>query len=510
MVIGLRTRKYYSSFKKVEMFCKMSSDGLIIAEINDKITVTEFIKDLSCKFNVYCIEYNDLVKSDLNLKSLFTTPEIIIVYGVIYNAKDIVTNLNYNRNWFLKLNLKIVFILPSFVVDELIEYSANFWSCVALHEKFNSEFNCIIKPRFIDTIYNSVEPIIKKNMSVNSIIFNVWGKSIYIKKGDYDILEDFLDNIYKHTDKSSILGNLNKFLKFMQLCYYNAMFKYVILCGKFILDKRDLISQFDNVDKFVFFELYANSNFYLRDYNTSLNFLNQLMQLYNDNESLFKKKSVPAYLNNLGVLLILTRNYDIALSALNIAYSDNSLYAGWILYNLSLLSYIIDDYKNASYYISEAIKHISDIDSKGYVITKETYGVLEAYIKVNLGDIVNAEKIISNNLYLLRQKLDEFQLSILEAHYVYSLVYLYKGELSKALICAQKSLQIAIALKYEEVKPCICELIGEIYYEQNIYPQAKKYLIKALKKNNNNEYFIQDVSNWIQDAIFRCNTEIHK
>lgn len=502
----MRTDKYKNALLKIVTFCKATSNGLIVAEINNKATVTEFAEDLNSEFKIHCVKYDELVVKDLN--SITSEYDIFLIYGVITNEKDLVINLNYNRNWFLGLNIKIIFILPSFVIDELISYSANFWSCVALHEDFNAEFNCMMKPCFIDTIYNSVNPIFRKTMSLGSITSYVWGRKINIRSGNYNDIRIFFDNIYKNSKKTTKEDVLKHFIEFMQLCYYNAMFKYVTICAGFIVEKKDLVAVFDNVGKYVFFDLCFNSNFYLKNYYSSLNFLNQLIKLQQTDKQTFGNKLMSIYYNDLGVLLILLKEYKIALSVLDIAYNDNDPYSSLVLYNLSLISYTINDYKNATYYISKAIEHIPNIDSQGYETTRESYKILEAYIKINRGDILGAKNIIFENLHLLRSKGDEFQYGILEAHYVYAVIYLYNGDFDKSLNCAEKSLNIASVLKCNDVKPYIYELIGEINYENKNYVEAKKYLSIAAQKNTHNQYFNNDVFNWMKDTILICNEKI--
>lgn len=519
----MKTEAYYNSLEKICMFCDLANDGIIIAEINDVITRKELINDLNVHF---CIkqfsldELFDIKKSDEQhpQNSIF-----IINQTLTTDTETAVINLNFNRDWLLGLHCKIILIVSSAITERLIEYSYNFWSCVSLHEKFTCDFKCVITPCFLDDKFNVYEndldlnrkKLLQKSIRnglsvVDDVILKIWGS--HKQPISVSTFEDFLFEKYQKNEFDNINEFFERIMRTADEFYAKSMYKMADVCYCFIYDK--LLSRCQNyVIATVRFLEAISKNFYrLKKYDHASDALALLIEFIEKNplsDDILPQQKIAEYWNNLGVVFYFRGDNENALTCFNTAAEIlNSLPISSqlcdVLFNLSLISFSIKDSHNAKYYINEAIKYISQFSTRWFQVTHSRYCTLKSYIDINYGNISEAEKNIRESLHILRQELIENHQFILESHYVFALVFLYKNDLEKANSCANKALAIATNINSKNIKPYVWELLGEILYELKEYSKARLYLNMAYVRAIDKEIFDKEILNWMEFTIKQC------
>jgi len=147
----VRNPKYRESLEEIVNFCLVADSGIAIAEINDVITCNEFLKDLASQFQYTNYKLSDFSCHTNDIQVTLTKPTLVVINELLnVNTDELIINLNYNRDWLLNLNCKIIIIISPATVSKLIAYSNNFWSCVAIHKSFFAELECTIAPYLFD------------------------------------------------------------------------------------------------------------------------------------------------------------------------------------------------------------------------------------------------------------------------------------------------------------------------------------------------------------------------
>lgn len=500
----MRTIKYENELKRIFNLCIHMNGALIVAEINDFYTQIEFKTDLKSQFKVINFTYQQLLDNEVRFYNLdLTLGNVIIFSGDIENIDDVVSVLNYNRDIFLHWKTNIIFILPSFAVNQLISVSANFWSCVVLHSDINQDFHSILRPDYIDTVnLGFTSDVGLESQSINSIIKSVFDKSVYIRSRED--MKSFIHHGFQVTDEANIRMFFIKLIKMANVCYVNRKYAYSVLCCEFVLEKRyrEFFFVLDDIYARDCLEIYSNSLFYLDDYGGALRALNFLGQQTDDYNLLNNCKKKAQIFNNLGVILYLLKDYNLAetafLSSIELCPLDEAKY------NECILAYVKKDYSTALDNLSDILQKMSNYRSKSYIYARGRLNTLKAYILVNHGDIVKSKEIIKETLSYLRDNLYENSIQIMEGHYIYSLVYYYAGELDNAKKCIEKALSISTKIKDFNTRPYLYELAGEIYFYYQEYEKAQSYLRYALKRNLKGDFFNYDLEQWIKEAIYIC------
>lgn len=518
----MKTIRYYQSYEKIIAFLKLANDGIVVAEINDEITRNEFLSDLRDVFPIVELKLKEMsTQRFIGISQEILNGSVVVLNsGVDFNIENTAINLNYNRDWFLSLHAKIVLVIPSSLVERLIEFSFNFWSCVALHERFNPVFPCIVYPMYIgDTIdlYNDNSGAEQNKKYVANLLSNIWDK--YFILSDNKSMISFLKEEFDASKtKNSDEQLYNRIMKSATILYEAKMYSKAKVCYNFIYNNLLCFCQSNDLRKISFLNEVAKNDFKLKKFNSSVYALARIGDLLdetsNDNviRSANKNCTFGTILNNIGVNFYYLDKLKSAQEYIYKAYTDLDDFTSpenesMVLFNLSIIAYVTGAYHEAKQHIREAINCVSGINSRWYKIICSRYRVFYSYILINYGDVVEAENTISSALSYLRDVFDENHLYILEAHYVYSLFFLYTNQLDRAFSCAYKALEIANNLNEKFIKPDIWALLGEICYEQKDYKKAKVYLSRAYARNKVKKIFSEEFMEWLRRTIDICKTE---
>lgn len=520
----MKTATYTQCVKKVSTFCKLSRKGFIVAEINDVITKDEFIGDLLGEGQVSVLDLRKLSEKEERLR-IDNQADILVIDEVASSdIEQIVINLNFNRDWFLRLNKKVVFILPTITVNRLIEYSYSFWSFVYLHVVFNTKFPSIVKPHYIFDLLSydnrksqEVDKGIYKYVynttrSASSLISSYNDRVLSNRNNDLNkVLLQRMEEI-DFSDKKSIECGYTSIFSLGKSLLREAHYKDALKCFEFLI-KRFVLGDDQRQRDYELKKNIAFVCYQLGDYLTALNYVNQILVSITENDQVkpeyqfLSLYELAALWNNAGVLMYLSGGKKQALSMFNKAAElindvDITFHIGEILFNLSLVSMIIEDYRNACYYIDKAIEAVNQYTNRSLKILCARYGILKAYLMVNIGAIHKAKELIRPNLVILRAELLENHEYIMEAHFVYGLIYLHNNELEKAQKCALKAYEISRRVKTPlRDRARIFQLLGEIHFYLGDYINARRYLYHASRQSN---VFAREVLDWMEWAQREC------
>lgn len=517
----MKTKRFNEALRSIVTFCQLARSGFVVAEINDSITKNELLACLKKEtFSTFCFDLHTIGVAQATEPIIANDKKnslLIITESTEQDPTGIVANLNFNRDWFLGLNVVVIFIFPSTVVDQLISTSYNFWSCVSLHEMFGSNFRCIISPTFFDGMDNIHIKHVSDSIAYE-IISDIWEKPVLF----YSV-EDM-----KTFFKAEIANNKLYDCVFLtaQVFYKNDKFTYAYECCSFLKEHYNLDCGNKRMD-IQLLRLFSNVIYKMEKYEESYSLLNSLLEILvrlggnkdseddedesRNNGNFFIESVTAQVFNNLGVILWTTENSKLAMDCYSNSahffeklcriddyYSDDYCE---VLFNLSILSLDTHDYHDALYYIEMALTYAQQ-NSSWHNLMRARYQLLKAYILVNYGGLYESEAIIKTSLHIIQMELSKEHKYVVEVYYVYALLKLYKGELMGAYEYALKALQIADKLNMNRILPHIQELLGEICFELKKYQDAYHLLSMALTVNKGT--FSSDIWSWMYDTVQIC------
>ena len=517
----MKTNEFYGNYEAIKLFCKLSSGGFVVAEINDYITKNELIENLKKDFNITVVKLNDFEDKVFN-SSEFSL--IVIDEFNTLNAYNIASNLNYNRNWFLSLKINIIIIASSSTVDELINYSSSFWSFVSLHKIFVNKFKCIFDFRFISG--SDIFSLISNN-NLGLKHFIIQSNHITKKQKINSIAEEsfhqklIVDDVVSFLKKQLSLNGYTKSKSPTSLIVCAISFGEKLLNNGFFAEAKQCADYLYN--NYVFFPSYiemqarliklvADANYSDNEFDTALQLYNVLINWYESKYLSYDVAAISVIYNNCGVIFSKQQCYSEAISVFYDCYkmlkdSENiqQLYILiHVFYNLSLVHNEEGDYHNSLDYIDNAMEYCNYL-SENDILNFSSLKVFKAYLLINRGSLSLANSLLKDCLEDFRRKMDENSISIMEAHYVYALYYLYINDLDKAYHCASNANQIAKNIKAEQTKKTqIRELIGKILFYQKKYHEALPFLTTAYNHGKKLNLFSDDVLEWIKDSIEKC------
>ena len=517
----MKTNEFFQNYEAIKLFCKWSSSGFVIAEINDYITKNELIEALKSDFNIAVVRLYDFENKTFNISDFSL---IVIDEFNPLNTYNIASNLNYNRNWFLSLNINIIIIASSSTVDELINYSSSFWSFITLHKVFTNKFKCIFDSHFISSsdIYSLISNTSlgfrhyiarSKRVSKQQDISCLAEESFHQKLVVNDIVT-FLKkqlSLNGHIRNNSPTNLVVSAISFGEKLLNNGFFIEAKQCADFLYDNYAFFPSYIEMQARLL-RLVADANYSNNEFSIALQIYKALIDWYESKKISYDIVAVSVIYNNCGVIFYKQRHYAEAIDAfydcykmLNDSEDVQQLYILiHVFYNLSLVHNEKGDYHNSLDYIDIAMKY-SNYLSENDILNLSYLKVFKAYLFINRGNLSLAHSLLENCLEDFRKKMDENSVSIMEVHYVYALYYLYINDLDKAYHCASNANQIAKNIKAEQTKKIqIRELIGEILFYQKKYHEALPFLTTAYNHGKKLNLFSDDVLEWIKDSIEKC------
>lgn len=522
----MRTKIYEQTLQEILLYCSYSCNCIILAETNDMNTRDELVQDISMHFPVEVYALSVFAEVSKNLKTKTISNRIIIIDEILSGSSEsIVGNLNYNRDWLLDFNAKIIIILPTAIIDRIRRSSYNFWSCVSLQRSFDSGRPYIMSPIFIDEVAMEMESeadvnrrksinkkLYKSQQSVRGIIAKTFDIPMHkVGVGELrKLLEKHISQI-NSAEMQEVIGFYDFVFDLGQELYFHGHYRYALECFLFI--EKNLNFGYDF--QFLQFKLQeAIAQTYYRNcrYKDATNKYAELIESYNrtpkiGTDKLWNDKMMSRICNNFAASTYFLKNYDDSFLLFQFAVDFSEKTSGYLhysqtLYNLALLSCICKKDFEALEYIDTAIKTIKSIPSRHYNIITANYQVLRAYILLNQGKFSESEQQVKTSLSLLREELYESSFYILVAHFVYASVYLRTKRWDAALRCVSKAEKISRDVKCSPaVKAQLYELMGEIHYNLGNSDQTKQNLNVALFWNRRSQVFPSEIEKWIYEQV---------
>lgn len=523
----MRTKIYEQTLQEILLYCSYASNCIILAETNDMNTKDELIQDISMQFSVevYSLSAFAEVSKDLFITKAMYNKIIIIDEILSGSSESIVGNLNYNRDWLLNLNAKIIMILPTAIIDRIRRSTYNFWSCVSLQRSFDSEKPYIMSPIFIDNdaLKMESEADVNRRKSINKKLYKSQQsvRGIIAKTFDIPVHEVGVGELRKLLEKHisqinsaetrEVIGFYDFAFDLGQEFYFHGHYRYALECFQFIEKKLHFGYDFRSL-QFKLQEAIAQTYYKNCRYKDATNKYAMLIESYNRNTKLDTDKSwnnemISRICNNFATTNYFLKNYDDSFLWFQFAIDFSEKASGYLhysqtLYNLALLSCICKKDSEALEFIDAAIETIKSISSRHYNIITANYQVLRAYILLNRGNFLEAEQQVKMSLSLLREELYESSFYILVAHFVYASVYLRTKRWDAALHCVNKAEKISRDVKCSPaVKAQLYELMGEIHYNLGNSYQTKQNLNMALFWNKRSQVFPPEIEKWISDQV---------
>ncbi len=482
-MIKMKTNIFSQELNKIKSFCTHANDGFIVIEVNDLISKSTIINELSYQFELFYLEKLNVNKElDQNILN-----RIFVVDTFRNDVENIdfrrwAININYNRDLLSGLGC-VIFICTTKLVNELISFSSSFWSFVSLHINLNKKLDCIYSPIYIEAknqyhFHNSYKEYDKTDMQAKRVLT---AKSLSTLKklivGLWDEYEEWF-TYYKRVKR------------FGDYFFENQQYIYAEVCYSAIISKIQFGT--DNVRlKIDIINSLASVHFQLRNYFVSLSYLNEIKKISERNAECFSNYELAALWNNIGVLLLKNDTSKIreALSCFDeglniINYEETNIVISEILYNACLINYILGDYNQSRYYIDLSMKFLKQ-NSRFHNIIQSRFSVIKAFIMVNEGDFSNVIEMMTESLSCLRNELNENHIYILEAHYTFALIYLHLNMADRAEKCITKALKTARLSKLDyNSTACVWTLYGIVQYYVGNYNEAKNYLSLVCVNSN--------------------------
>ena len=479
------------------------------------ITRNEIIDCLSTDFEVLICSI-----IDLHTQKKDNAEFQVIVLDELNNndSNQLTIDLNYERNLLSDLKKPIVFILSTSTVSRLIRYSASFWSCVSLHKFFGNRFGNLFEPHFISSDHD---------LYLNGVLQTISSSRLQVSNSKKIRINQIIKSVF-NTEKAN--NDIKLFLKdrFSKLDRENKKdvesFAYKILT---LIDRLQLSGFFSEAEECinVFYYLFDSSK---NPLDVTIRLLKNTAEIkyktekYDEaleiyellHEQLVKidihDEEYSILMNNIGVIYYKQKRYNEALDCYHagvecVNYLNNSYPLIHLLYNLSLLHWVINDVDNSFYYIESAIKIAKEESTYYSFVLIHVFSVFYSYLQINCGEKDKAIQKLVDALDFFRKALTERCISVMETHYVFAVLYYYSNQLGNAFNCAKKAYSIAKQLNVDLwIRVQLRELLGEISFFSKNYSDAYHFFSTCINYAEKNNLFSTEVLNWIKEATVEC------
>ena len=440
-----------NSLARICAYIKYARTGIALIEVNAtplQLECINYIHDNSNK-ELSFIDVGE-VDNFLNLAFLQKYKgEIFIFYNFQYSSlseKEIVRILNLYRDTIPEFKKIFIFLLPSYLVDEVYVSNASFKSCISVHEKYLIDEKCILKPILIKDSFKennrkqSIDHLqeMKKIVEFEATIeykIKVLTRNLiqaiekYDKENINKLIKLFERRNRKALENFSITHILSIIADENYDIFDNGGFKKALFCYEYLYNHYN--NHIDMVENAV---NRASCYYHLEKYDEAINIL---LSVYKDNiDKMTPDKNQDLLSDMLAILIMLSQNLDefeipkILEEEIDTSKSINS-------YNQSIMLMQVGNY-------SEAEKVLNKINKEermplGGKLIYASILTLDSLFGCYHGDFVKYMEEGLEAITIKRNLLKEDHLSTLESHYVNSLLYFYQGDLRKASQCLKKA-----------------------------------------------------------------------
>lgn len=126
---------------KLSKYIELADEGFVVLETSEMPIKLEIISELQKNNDILLI---DFIQKDIsNYKEIIdeSKSSLVIMMNLLYKyrtVQNVCREINGSRDIYKSFNKVFLFILEPCIVDYLISNCMSFWSCVVLHEDFNT------------------------------------------------------------------------------------------------------------------------------------------------------------------------------------------------------------------------------------------------------------------------------------------------------------------------------------------------------------------------------------
>ncbi len=146
-----------NEFNKFEYYALNSSGGFVVWECNEymsrhliekgmkKYSQTTFIDVMNLARSKY-LNLFDIRDNELNRKKIFVFNNFAEAYAYdnYFDIDNLLNELNFTRDVWAKYEYIYVFILPTYLVEQIMKSSPSFWSYVTIHFRIPNIINNLL------------------------------------------------------------------------------------------------------------------------------------------------------------------------------------------------------------------------------------------------------------------------------------------------------------------------------------------------------------------------------
>lgn len=482
--------KHREMLDDVCLFCKEANKGFVFIECNNQFfikNIEDYLFDNLLSYvyindkNSYDYVFNNFKECDKNKIFILSHIE-----NEFENVTTFVNKLNYSREFYISTNSVFIFILPTYVIDNLMTIAANFYSCVSLHKKISVTIPCI----------NDLQIAIDNSTMINSSnICNMYRKYRQEYRRSSEKHSKFIcskclvkNNCKKDFKLEECIGKLSsdEFYGIQSLREYamfltaNNIYSEAITVYEHLLyllkDKPDFISLYIDMYKKL-----ADIYYYNHDYKMALDKYYILFTEYIKEHPEFMG-DLPSYLNDMAATYFKMQKYNIVTQYIQmIEIEDRSpKISSVLLYNNSIIQYTL--LPNNFDCISSIDKAISILEEYKniYFLELTRLEILGCFFKAVNGMVVDEDNI-RETLAEQKKVLSVDNRVVIETYYVLCIYYFQIGEIHKALEINDILLSLVGYKNSDRLHSIILGIRAIVLYYNNKPLEAHKTLNKAVK-----------------------------
>lgn len=140
--------------KFLDIYMKNASIGIVVIECNNKGISMQICEYMHTSYCLQCVDYTDLKEGIVEyLRKIGTSDNEQEKYVCIYNfptdsdSVNIVKSLNISRE-LLKNLIRLVFVMPTFLVNQIQRYEPNLRDYIGLFLEYNSQKQIPFQPEY--------------------------------------------------------------------------------------------------------------------------------------------------------------------------------------------------------------------------------------------------------------------------------------------------------------------------------------------------------------------------
>lgn len=126
---------------KLSKYIELASEGFAVLETSEIPLKLEVVEHLKKSHEILLVDFKNIDSTKYKTVINESKYKVVVIINPLYafhSVEDACREINGSRDIYKTMNKLFVFILEPCIVDYLISHCMSFWSCVVLHENFNT------------------------------------------------------------------------------------------------------------------------------------------------------------------------------------------------------------------------------------------------------------------------------------------------------------------------------------------------------------------------------------